>query len=273
MRRMHLALLVASAVLMVAMLGVQIWLQEQQLERQRADFARHQAELAKHPADLLQWQAEMQARRGLPGNQPFMPLPPTPPFFMPPPISVPWVPVFTPVMMIPFLFIALAEHQRVRKQQHEEEHDRTPYTEEELMEYWEFKIIRSVGARFDDPAFLARILQEEALAGWRMLEKFDGARVRLKRLAGQQLNAAELPAGYDPYRTAIPRRVKWHHVLWFFCIICVVLIPVFLLIQLFDPISLPALSALLAPFVIGAIVLAILAVWQTAKYRRLGQDT
>lgn len=273
MKPMHLALLVASVVMMVATLGVQIWVQEQQQALQRADFARHQAALAKHQADLLQWQ-QIQAQRAQPGNPPFLPLPPpTPPFYIPPPIVVPFVPILAPVWMIPFLFIALAEQQRVQKQQHEEEQDRTPYTEEDLMENWEFKIIRSARGRFDDPAFLARILQEEALAGWRLLEKFDGGRVRLKRLAGQQFDAAEFPAGYDPYRTVIPHRVKWHHVLWFFCIICVALIPTFLLIQLFDPISIPAITALLAPFVIGAITLAVLALWQAAKYRKLDQDT
>jgi hypothetical protein len=46
---------------------------------------------------------------------------------------------------------------------------------------------------------LSGILQEEARAGWTMVEKFDDTRVRLKRPAGPHGNDATL--GFDPYRT------------------------------------------------------------------------
>jgi hypothetical protein len=45
------------------------------------------------------------------------------------------------------------------------------------------------------------VLQEEAIAGWNLLEKFDNRRIRLKRLVTARANDVQLPAGYDPYRT------------------------------------------------------------------------
>ena len=68
-----------------------------------------------------------------------------------------------------------------------------------LNENCEFKILRCVTGRFRDPIWLNSILQEEARAGWTMIEKFDDSRVRLKRPAKARVNDAAL--GFDPYRT------------------------------------------------------------------------
>jgi hypothetical protein len=64
---------------------------------------------------------------------------------------------------------------------------------------WEFKILRSAASQFGNPAWLRSMLEEEARAGWIMIEKFDNSRVRLKRLASARVNDATL--GFDPYRT------------------------------------------------------------------------
>ena len=90
---------------------------------------------------------------------------------------------------------AAAAAERARK----EEEEMTPYTPQDLNENWEFKILRCVTGRFRDPLWLNGILQEEARAGWTMVEKFDDSRVRLKRPAGARVNDATL--GFDPYRT------------------------------------------------------------------------
>jgi hypothetical protein len=90
---------------------------------------------------------------------------------------------------------AAAAAERVRK----EEEEMTPYTPQDLNEEWEFKILRCVTGRFRDPIWLHGILQEEARAGWTMVEKFDDTRVRLKRPARARANDATL--GFDPYRT------------------------------------------------------------------------
>ena len=47
------------------------------------------------------------------------------------------------------------------------------YTPEELTEGWEFKILRSATSGFKDAGFLRRSLEEEAPAGWTLIEKFD----------------------------------------------------------------------------------------------------
>jgi hypothetical protein len=80
-----------------------------------------------------------------------------------------------------------------------EEEKMTPYSARDLAEDWEFKILRSLTARFRDPARLKAILEEEARAGWTLVEKFDGGRVRLKRPASALSGDAALP--FDARRT------------------------------------------------------------------------
>lgn len=87
-----------------------------------------------------------------------------------------------------------------RRMELEEEH-MTQYSPSELTDDWEFKIVRSVTYSFRNPANLQKLIDEEARAGWVMLEKFDDMRVRFKRRRSARTNDASLPAGYDPYRT------------------------------------------------------------------------
>lgn len=63
----------------------------------------------------------------------------------------------------------------------EEEEDMTGYTQDDLNNDWEFKIVRSDTAAFRKPEVLKKLLEEEARVGWVMLEKFDDGRVRFKR--------------------------------------------------------------------------------------------
>lgn len=77
----------------------------------------------------------------------------------------------------------------------------TPYSEAELAGGWEFKIIRSSTPRFKKPEKLERLLAEEALAGWTLVEKFDDRRVRLKRPAVAREKDSTLR--FDPYRTVV----------------------------------------------------------------------
>ncbi|HIK17346.1 MAG TPA: hypothetical protein IGS53_18925 [Leptolyngbyaceae cyanobacterium M33_DOE_097] len=66
---------------------------------------------------------------------------------------------------------------------------------------WEFKIVRANKNLFRDPAIFRRLCEEEAQAGWILLEKFDDCRVRFKRPAAvrEMLNPELLT--FDPYRT------------------------------------------------------------------------
>jgi len=83
----------------------------------------------------------------------------------------------------------------------EEEESMTGYTADELAEGFEFKILRSATGRFKDPGFLRQSLETEARAGWTLVEKFDNARVRLKRPAAARRGDAAL--GFDPYHTSV----------------------------------------------------------------------
>lgn len=74
-----------------------------------------------------------------------------------------------------------------------------PSTDPKLMG-WEFKIVRASRDLFRSPDVLQKLCEEEALAGWIMLEKLDDRRVRFKRLIALRdvLDASQL--SYDPYR-------------------------------------------------------------------------
>ncbi|MEP7358967.1 MAG: hypothetical protein ABI847_17085, partial [Anaerolineales bacterium] len=74
------------------------------------------------------------------------------------------------------------------------------YSREELENDWEFKIIRSQTGGFRKPAALQKVIEEEARAGWQLVEKFDNSRVRFKRPRSARQRDAQLPAGVDPYR-------------------------------------------------------------------------
>ncbi len=65
---------------------------------------------------------------------------------------------------------------------------------------WEFKIVRASRDLFRNPEIFQKLCEEEALAGWIMLEKLDDRRVRFKRLIAlrEVLDASQL--SYDPYR-------------------------------------------------------------------------
>lgn len=89
---------------------------------------------------------------------------------------------------------------RQRRQRDEEEH-MTNYTNHDLADGWEFKILRSAVGAFKKPEVLRAILAEEERAGWMLVEKFDTQRVRLKRPVSARANDHTL--GFDPYRTTI----------------------------------------------------------------------
>lgn len=83
----------------------------------------------------------------------------------------------------------------------EEEEEMTNYTHDDLNNY-EFKILRSAISGFRSPETLAKALEEESVHGWQLVEKFDDARIRLKRPRGAKSRVnTGAGAGTDPYRT------------------------------------------------------------------------
>lgn len=66
---------------------------------------------------------------------------------------------------------------------------------------WEFKIVRASSDVFRDSSMLKRLCEEEASAGWILLEKLDDRRIRFKRpIAMREVIRADL-LPIDPYRT------------------------------------------------------------------------
>ena len=72
----------------------------------------------------------------------------------------------------------------------------TPYQPQDLNDGWEFKILRSLTGAFGKPEKLREFLDEEAKAGWVLVEKFDNNRIRLKRPA--------MPARQTPRSNSTP---------------------------------------------------------------------
>jgi hypothetical protein len=96
---------------------------------------------------------------------------------------------------------AVAAAAKRRRMMHTEEEDMARYTQEDLNNDWEFKIVRSESAAFRKPEVLKKLLEEEARAGWVMVEKFDDRRIRFKRPRSARARDVLLPPGVDPYRT------------------------------------------------------------------------
>ena len=86
----------------------------------------------------------------------------------------------------------------------QEEEEMTPYSDKDLAEGWEFKIVRSTSAAFRKPEQLRAVLaEEEKKGGWVLVEKFDDSRIRLKRPAGTKMVERDFEDGYDPYRSMV----------------------------------------------------------------------
>lgn len=109
---------------------------------------------------------------------------------------------------VPIHVSTLAAAERLRQEQELEELQMTKYTPEDLNDNWEFKIVRSTWGAFRKPEVLQRVLEEETLAGWELLEKFDDYRIRLKRAKDARRRDDRLPPGVDPYRTQIGTSAK-----------------------------------------------------------------
>lgn len=82
----------------------------------------------------------------------------------------------------------------------EEESDMAKYAQDDLDGDWEFKIVHSDSGAFRKAEILNRLTEEEARAGWILLEKFDDSRIRFKRPRSARARDPFLADGVDPYR-------------------------------------------------------------------------
>lgn len=96
--------------------------------------------------------------------------------------------------------VAIHAAQEATKALEEEEMEMTKYTDKDMAEEWEFKIVRSATGTFKKLDVMQRVVEEESQAGWVLLEKFDDKRLRFKRPMSARSKDAMLPQGVDPYR-------------------------------------------------------------------------
>jgi hypothetical protein len=82
----------------------------------------------------------------------------------------------------------------------EEEEEVTPFNTDPSGAV-EYKIIRSATGAFKNPAKFRAALEEEARAGWELVEKLDDSRVRLRRSVIWRQKDGEL--SQDPYRIKV----------------------------------------------------------------------
>lgn len=108
---------------------------------------------------------------------------------------MPFVPVITPSTTA-----AAAAAARRRRMLENEEERMTTYDKEDL-EGWEFKIVRASTRKFRHREVVQQLCEEEARAGWEMVEKFDNQRIRFKRRIEHR--ADDRHREIDPYRTQI----------------------------------------------------------------------
>jgi len=88
-----------------------------------------------------------------------------------------------------------------KKKREQEEEEMTRYSDDEMSDDYEFKIVRSATSGFKKRETVERVIAEESAAGWKFVEKFDDNRMRFKRPASARRNDFNLPPGVDPYRT------------------------------------------------------------------------
>ncbi|MEX0618749.1 MAG: hypothetical protein WDZ76_11165 [Pseudohongiellaceae bacterium] len=65
----------------------------------------------------------------------------------------------------------------------------------------EYKILQSNTPMFAKPDKFREILEEEARAGWQLIEKLDNYKLRLQRETSHRANDQNL--GFDPYRSQV----------------------------------------------------------------------
>jgi len=82
----------------------------------------------------------------------------------------------------------------------QEEENMTGYNADDI-NGWEFKIIRANTRKFKDSRAVKQLCDEEARAGWEMLEKFDDSRIRFKRKTEHR--SRDQYAEIDPYRSEV----------------------------------------------------------------------
>jgi hypothetical protein len=93
---------------------------------------------------------------------------------------------------------------------------------------WEFKILRANRNVFRNPAVLKRICQEEAEAGWILLEKLDERRLRFKRPMSLRDRLSPETLKRDPYRSRYGSPLNFANVFVVLALLFALVLPAYL---------------------------------------------
>ena len=91
------------------------------------------------------------------------------------------------------------------------------YSPADLQGEWEFKILNSSTLAFRKPEVLQKVLEEEAQAGWILLEKMDDGHLRFKRPLSARSNDRNL--SFDAYRTHYGGSLVVRQIIFWACVL------------------------------------------------------
>ncbi|CDM93406.1 MAG: hypothetical protein P5702_05605 [Limnospira sp. PMC 1291.21] len=93
---------------------------------------------------------------------------------------------------------------------------------------WEYKIVRAQRDLFRNPKTFEKLCQEEAIAGWVMVEKLDDRRIRFRRPSNYQPSQSDQVALIDPYRSSYGSSFNLMGLLTGFAFLIAIILPAYL---------------------------------------------
>lgn len=93
----------------------------------------------------------------------------------------------------------------------------TNYSPADLQGEWEFKILKSTTLAFRKPEILQKVREEEAQAGWMLLEKIDDGHLRFKRPLSARAKDHNLT--FDAYRTFYGSSMVIRQMIFWLCLV------------------------------------------------------
>jgi hypothetical protein len=93
---------------------------------------------------------------------------------------------------------------------------------------WEYKIVRAYSDLFRNPTNFIQLCEEEAQAGWILLEKLDDRRVRFKRSVAMREQVDVTQLSFDPYRCYYGPSNQWTNFMGAIAAVTAMVLPAYL---------------------------------------------
>ncbi len=93
---------------------------------------------------------------------------------------------------------------------------------------WEYKIVRAYSDLFRNSANFIQLCEEEAQAGWILLEKLDDRRVRFKRSVAMREQVDVTQLSFDPYRCYYGPSHQWTNFIGAIAAVTAMVLPAYL---------------------------------------------